>query len=87
MRKQALIWEKMDELISDTNLTDAERKLFIEARHSLDEGKYDQAVAARLKNQLSLLSFNASLSAKTLPFFTELSQLYLGYGRKDNIVF
>ncbi|WP_311406815.1 bacteriocin immunity protein [Liquorilactobacillus uvarum] len=87
MKKQALIWEKMDELISDTNLTDAERKLFIEARNSLDEGKYDQAVAAHLKNQLSLLSFNASLSAKTLSFFTELSQLYLGYGRKDNIVF
>ncbi|KRM96016.1 hypothetical protein FC19_GL001082 [Liquorilactobacillus aquaticus DSM 21051] len=87
MKNRILIWEELDELISDNSLKNAERELFINARNNLNKGKNEQFVAAHLKSQLSFLSFKTPLSAKAVSFFTELSQVYLGYGRRDNISF
>ncbi|KRN53653.1 hypothetical protein IV84_GL001866 [Pediococcus damnosus] len=87
MKKKVAIWSEMDNLIKDSGTPERERELFLRARKELDQGKNEQAVAAQLKSGLSFLSFKEKLSPKTVSFFTEISRLYLGYGRRDMINF
>ncbi|MCC7666658.1 bacteriocin immunity protein [Liquorilactobacillus satsumensis] len=87
MKKQDLLWEKMNKLIENSNIPESERVLFVKAREELDKGTIDQTVAAHLKSKLSFLSFKKPLSKETVAFFKELSRLYLGFGRRDNISF
>ena len=85
MNKKELIWSRMDELIMSDNVSDSERKIFVEAKQKISKGQDSEAVAGKLKIQLSLLSLKKQLSPDVVPFFTELSRVYLGYGRRDNI--
>ncbi|WP_082231085.1 bacteriocin immunity protein [Schleiferilactobacillus harbinensis] len=85
MSKKSQLWAAMDQLIADQGLSAAEHQVLLMAHNELSSGKYDEAVVAQLKSQLSQISFKTRLSPKIVPFFTELSRLYLGYGRRDNI--
>jgi len=79
------LWEEMNNLISSSEISEKERNLFVTAKTELDKGTDDQRVASTLKGGLSFLSLKHQLSDSSVPFFTELSRLYLGYGRRDNI--
>lgn len=85
--KKKVFWNQMDELIGDVNASQNERKVFLNAKKELDNGKNDQAVAEELKSKLSFLALKNELSPKSISFFSELSRLYLGYGRRDMINF
>lgn len=56
MDKKELIWSRMDELIMSDNVSDSERKIFVEAKQKISKGQDSEAVAGKLKIQLSLLS-------------------------------
>lgn len=75
----------MDDLIVSDTISDNEKEILSAAKSELNKHRNDEAVAAKLKSQLSLLAMKKKLSASVVPFFTELSQLYLGYGRRGNI--
>lgn len=85
MNKKEVLWKKMDDLIAIPNISNTEKDLFIQAKTDLKNGKTDEFVASGLKSKLSLLSMKKQLSPDVVPFFTELSRLYLGYGSRDNI--
>lgn len=86
MNKKETLWSQMDELITSDKITDQERKIFLDAKTKLNQNINDEAVAAQLKSQLSILAMKKLLSSSIVPFFTELSRLYLGYGRRGNVV-
>ena len=61
MNKKELIWSRMDELIMSDNVSDSERKIFVEAKQKITKGQDSEAVAGKLKTQLSLLSLKKQL--------------------------
>lgn len=85
MNKRASLWSQMDELIKSEELSAEEKEILSDAKAQLNNNVDDEKVAAQLKSRLSFLSIKGSLSATVVPFFTELSRLYLGYGRRGNI--
>jgi len=87
MTAKKKLWKYANELVRSHDLSDDEKSLLNKAIKDLNNGEDDQRVAAHLKSSLSQLSFKSELSKNMVPFFSELSRLYLGYGRRDNISF
>jgi len=85
-KKKKALWSKMDELIVSDEITDKESEILLAAKVKLNKNIDDEVVAAQLKSRLQVLSMRRLMSSSVVPFFTELTRLYLGFGRRDNIV-
>ncbi|MEX0379829.1 hypothetical protein AB3K25_09755 [Leuconostoc sp. MS02] len=83
--KKQQLWDNMSTLIKDDTLSQMETDILVIADKALRGGIDDRRIARNLKHELSFLSFNQPLSKNMVPFFSELSRLYLDYGRRDNI--
>ena len=63
-------------LILDSDISDGERKLFIEAKEQLENNRDFLQVVSELKNNLSLIALQFRLSKNSLNFYSELQKQF-----------
>lgn len=63
-------------LILDSDISDGERKLFIEAKEQLENNRDFLQVVSELKNNLSPIALQFRLSKKSLNFYSELQKQF-----------
>ncbi|AEV94658.1 hypothetical protein [Pediococcus claussenii] len=83
--KKVTLWDSMRAMSTDITIPDKERILYLNAQASLDNGELDERIAKSLKRNLSRIAMEAKLSASGVQFLSQLSDLYMGYGRRDNL--
>lgn len=83
--KKVALWDSMRAMSTDITIPDEERILYLNAQASLDNGELDEKIAKNLKRDLSRIAMEAKLSASGVQFLSQLSDLYMGYGRRDNL--
>lgn len=77
-------------LILDSDVSDAERNIFLEAKEQLENNRDFLQVVSELKNNLSSLALQFKLSKNVLSFYGELQKQFPvkdKYWRPGGIVF
>lgn len=70
--------ENLVDLILDETITSGERDIFVSNKTQLEKSQNDRALAASLKDSLSLLAVERQLTSESTKFLVELSQRYIG---------
>lgn len=65
--------ENLVDLILDETITSNERDIFVSNKTQLEKSQNDRAVAASLKDSLSLLAVERQLTSASTKFLVELS--------------
>ncbi|MBE6164724.1 MAG: bacteriocin immunity protein [Streptococcus gallolyticus] len=68
--------EQIYDLILDSDISDAEREIFLEAKKQLENNSDYLYVVSNLKTSLSPLALQFKLSKKTLHFYGELQKQF-----------
>ena len=65
--------ENLVDLILDETITSDERDIFVSNKTQIEKSQNDRAVAASLKDSLSLLAVERQLTSESTKFLVELS--------------